>query len=254
MARNFVSASTQFLTGTPLVTALPLTMGLRCRISQTTDYNCVMSLCVSGGSDRINLRVRGDFGGDPVEAVFIDIPNGIQGLTGSSYTSGEEMALVATASSGNKCKFYKNATLIGTTVAAWSPGSVNQVNIGRDFVSGGAYSHTDGDAWDAFLSNVEWTAADVAMYAAGYTPDQIRPDGWVHYWPLMGRASPEPDIFGGGTLTLGNTPIFVDHGRIIKPRRRRSSEFTSAAAATTTPKLIGGNLIRPNLVRGRLAA
>ena len=235
MARNFVSTSSQYLEATPLVTAMPLTMGLRVRANQTTAFNCLMYLGVSGGSDRIELRVRGDFGGDPVECVVIDIPNGVQGLNGSSYTSGEEMTLVVTAASGNKCKFYKNTTLVGTSAHGWSPGSVNRVNIGCGTVSGARGNYADMDGFDAFLSNVEWTAADVAMFAAGYTPDQIRPDGWTHYWPLMGRASPEPDIFGGGTLTLGNTPVYVDHGRVIKPRRRRIGKFTGTSPPPPPP-------------------
>lgn len=40
---------------------------------------------------------------------------------------------------------------------------------------------------------------------------------------------------------------------LMTPQWDRDTSFT-AAAATTTPNLIGGNLIRPNLVRGRLAA
>lgn len=235
MARGFASASSQYLEGTPLVTAMPLTMGLRVRANQTTAYNCLMYLGVSGGTDRINIRVRGDIGGDPVEAVVIDFPNGVQGITAGSYTSGTQMALVVTASSANKCKFYKDATLLGTTANGWSPGTVNRVNIACNTAYGARDAYSDADCFDAFLSNVEWTSADVAMFAAGYTPDQIRPDGWVHYWPLIGRDSPEPDRFGGGSLTLGNTPANAVHGRVIMPRRRVAGTFAGTSPPPPPP-------------------
>lgn len=227
MARIFASASSQYLEGTPLVTAMPLTMGLRCRANQTTAYNCLMYLGVSGGSDRINIRVRGDIGGDPVEAVFIDIPNGVQGITAGSYTSGTEMTLVVTASSGNKCKLYQNATLRGTTVHGWSPGSVNRVNVACNTATGTRDAHADADCWDAFLTNVEWNAAEVAAFAAGYSPAMIRPDARVHYWPLFGQSSPELDLFKGGALTLGGSPTAGQHGRVVMPKARGLFRGTS---------------------------
>lgn len=100
---------------------------------------------------------------------------------------------------------------------------------------------------------VTLTDADAASLGAGYHPSCVRPESLTHIQNVMGNLSPEPDPVSGATWSISGTLAKVDNPRIIMPRRRVSLSM-AAAAATTTPNLIGGNLIRPNLVRGRLAA
>lgn len=88
-------------------------------------------------------------------------------------------------------------------------------------------------------------------YQLGESPLTIRPEFLVRYVPAV---NDRIDIKRRELAGRIDAPVFTGHP-FVKPLRRRIVGLEIAAAvATTTPKLIGGNLIRPNLVRGRLAA
>lgn len=66
--------------------------------------------------------------------------------------------------------------------------------------------------WDAAL-----TADEMTALGKGFSAALIRPQSLKGYWPIIGRASPEPDLRNSNNGTLnGSVPVAV-HPRIIMP-------------------------------------
>lgn len=121
----------------------------------------------------------------------------------------------------------------------------------------GGSLHFDGKIERLAAWSVDLGADHAASWHRGVPALRIRPDARINDWPLWGAASPEPDECGVVNVTLTNSPAQVAGPSANRPFDGANwwpGAFTSSGAATTTPNLIGGNLIRPNLVRGRLAA
>lgn len=97
-----------------------------------------------------------------------------------------------------------------------------------------AGSYAEHGAWSVAL-----TAADVAALYRG-SPSMVRPDALLAYWPIMGNASPEPDLYGNGDGTLTGTTK-VDHPRIIYGTSGKTRRFTTTAAAS--PSFRGLSLV-----------
>jgi hypothetical protein len=70
-------------------------------------------------------------------------------------------------------------------------------------------------------------AADVL--SKGYSPKFLRLNG-LHYFPLIGRNSPETDMWSSTTGTLNGAPTAFEHPRIINPAPLRYSYATAAEA------------------------
>lgn len=85
--------------------------------------------------------------------------------------------------------------------------------------------------------NIALSATEVAILARGVSPLAVRPDALVAYVPLIGRASAEPDLINGGTMTHVSTPSQFAHPRIIYPGRPKLVLFSRAATQDLTPDL-----------------
>jgi hypothetical protein len=92
------------------------------------------------------------------------------------------------------------------------PGGLNNTALGRLNQSSATYE-TSGRLAEVGLWNVALTDADQAALADGYSPDQVRPESLVAYWPLI--RDTDIDIVGGYTLTANNAPTVADHAPMI---------------------------------------
>lgn len=75
------------------------------------------------------------------------------------------------------------------------------------------------------------------MLAAGYSPQFIRPQNLVGYWPLFGRAGAsggEEAWVGSASFTANDSPALVDHPRIIYPHSRGIIAVPQAASGAPT--------------------
>ena len=115
---------------------------------------------------------------------------------------------------------------------------------------------TDGKIERVGIWSADIGADAIVSLSRGVDPLRVRPDKLINYWPLWGNDSPEPDYVGNNNLTITGATQAAgpSANRPFDGANWWPGAFTASGAATTTPKLIGGNLIRPNLVRGRLAA
>jgi hypothetical protein len=69
----------------------------------------------------------------------------------------------------------------------------------------------------ALYPGIKLTADDVTALFKGASPQMVRPTDKHYYWPLLGRTSPEPELFFGRTATV-NSATQADHPRVFLPR------------------------------------
>ncbi|MGH7178543.1 MAG: LamG-like jellyroll fold domain-containing protein [Tepidisphaeraceae bacterium] len=88
-----------------------------------------------------------------------------------------------------------------------------------------------------------WIAAigtpNFAALAKGVSPRVILPTALVAYWPLIGYASPEIDLFGGKNGTITGTVAKAVHPRVIYPDPRIFLRAAAAAAGDAVPQVWG---------------
>jgi hypothetical protein len=146
---------------------------------------------------------------------------------GTTLTTGVWNHVGCCVSFGSNGKVYLNgvndtasfgsgsaATTAGTFVSSTG---VNHDGLGAFFtvaVPTSTARQLDGRLAECALWNVELTAADFASLAKGFTPDQVRPESLVAYWPMTGNASNIAELRNAknGTIT-GSIPA-ADHTRI----------------------------------------
>lgn len=250
MARDFTPASTDVIAGTVTVGATQaLTLLARVYADTKGSYRGIVDshgvnnfaiMLISGGAGNPLGYMWGAAGGDEYD------------IAGPALNTGEWTAC-AVAVSATAANLY-TGTQAGSQNSATNTKSHESItpsttwNIGKE--EGDNNRTFDGRIAEVAIYLATLTAAECLGYQRGYSPLLIRPHSLLSYVPLVRGLS---DLKTGSAWTATGTTV-ADHSAVIMPKRRRSGEFTTAAAATTTPKLIGGNLIRPNLVRGRLAA
>jgi hypothetical protein len=125
---------------------------------------------------------------------------------------------------------YVGNVLKMTSGAAFNiPTTSDTAYIGQN--NGGGSISFYGDLCDVGSSTIVWSANDRAMYRAGYTFDQIRPDAIANYWPLVGGASPEQNLWSANAGVLTGTTVSANPP-LMFPRRRG---FTKGGATVPPP-------------------
>lgn len=132
-----------------------------------------------------------------------------------------ECSLVMTHDSGTSCTIYQDTTSSSFSTATLGTCESDGIVIGSIYANStysDAYTGVLAEAaiWDTVLS-----AADVAILADGYAPTFVKPANLLSYWPLFGRASTEPDVWGSYPLTVGAGATQSAHPRIIYPSSRQ---------------------------------
>jgi len=79
--------------------------------------------------------------------------------------------------------------------------------------------------WNAALD-----ASEVAALAKGYTPDQVRPDSLVFYYPLDNPAGSH-DIMDSDTTTDTGSPVYT----FVNPNIIQGKPLTARANLTRLP-------------------
>jgi hypothetical protein len=229
MARNFVRSSVQYAVyaGAP-VTNWPLTIAVWHKHATTGTTQFVWSLSDFSGSRGIDLMRHS---GGTVRAQAY----------GNGGTTVESGVAPGTA--------WVHTTFVGTndtSRALYVNGTKVSDSTSVDLDSGGTLAEQFwlGDAYWGTTHNMDGDEAEVAIWSAALTDDEvnalqkgfspllIRPQSLVAYWPLSGNDSPERDRGKNGyNLTLTNGPTKADHPRIYYPSHGKTSFYFSTAAS-----------------------
>ena len=173
---------------------------------------------------------------------------------GSSVITGAWSTFLVTVTKNDCAGIFVNGISVGdasSTLAPEARSLTNALLVGNSATGGIA-------AWNSRVEDLAiWDVAmgqeDAEAHAGGVLARDLIAKHPIFY---LERGSgirdvarqTVPTIYSSCPAFIGGMPIPDDDD--VLPIRA----IAGAATATTTPKLIGGNLIRPNLVRGRLAA
>lgn len=215
MARNFLSASTQYIVATvaPPVTAPPFTMAAWAKPQATTVNGIVLGFFDSASTTiRYELQCRST---NAVRALHGDGTTVGSATTTATGTTGTWQHCCAVFSATNSRTAYINGAnpITETTSVANSMASLNRISSGRSTASAGALNF-NGDIAEAAVWDVALNTAEIASLAAGTNPKLIRPQNLLLYVPIYGAASPEPNLTIAGStynMTLTNSPATAAH-------------------------------------------
>lgn len=212
MSRDWEEATaSRAETTTPAITDQPCTMA--CWFMPETDVGLanLIGLFDSGTVD--NYHVLDINAADNVRATSRSA-----GLAATSATSAGTVTYGSTTwaaalatfgpTAGNDRSVVLNgATAVSNTVNRPAVG-LDRIVLGCNYNGGAPIDFFDGLIAHACVWDVQLSQAEANAFCRGVHPFMIRRGDLVHYWPLWGKGSPEPDEARGtrGNLTLVNAP------------------------------------------------
>lgn len=201
-------------------------------------YNANVAESLDAGKMRISMR--GDGGTSAVVAGFASDEASINdGNWHSLVAVFDEPAATATV-------YLDGSAVTLTNSGSGSPSYSNlgfSMTIGARNVRGTIGQFFPGSIAEFAIWSRAVTAAEAAGIGKGFSPAFYR-TGLRNYLPLIGRASPEPELRQGSNGTLTGTTN-GDHPRIIYPSNYNIAPFAAAGGGTSVKDLIGGMGIIP---------
>lgn len=238
MARSIAGTAGNFLANAAAnATATPLTLACWFRPDNVTTYYTLMNVQTRPTPflDSYHvLGINGAAGGDPVIAETAFSGTYVSASTSSGYSANTWQHACAVFASSTSRSVYLNGGSKGTDTSSCTPNTANYTQLGGFSSSSTNFDSLAGRIAEAGIWAAALTDAEVLALARGFSPLLIRPDALVNYWPLIGRASPEPDLIGGLPLTITGTVSQAEHVGIIMPRAPWVPGPASAAASGGT--------------------
>lgn len=241
MARLFNDAASDVVVyAGAIMTALPISMAARFRSDDANLVGTLLSIHNNASQGWLRLVVVGTASPKQLRANHA-LSSQAQAIA-TAWASGTWYSAVGVFNSSSSRAVYLNTTK-GTDTTALSGGAApNETAIGAaDFGAGGYTQFWSGDLADVAIWGGALTDSDVASYSAGVSPELIRPDILLAYWPLWGTASPEIELIGKQEMTLTGTAK-SDHPLVKMPRGKKIILPAAAAPPAGQPaiKRMGG--------------
>ena len=238
MARRFGSAGVNnylAYTSGAVVSGLPLTMACWATVADRSQFHSLVNLGSTASDDAYLIFVH-------TNGQLWNWDHEGPGLIATVVTSLDVPFHACAVFSASERRMYLNGGNKGTGAGVASAQVVNSTAIGAQHASGSFVNFHSGLIWEVGIWNVALTDEEVAALSRKTSPDQIRPQALVGYWPLLGSDSPEPNRAPSPTgnqypMTLYGTtvPAKADHGSMIYRSRpkmvARQSGLVAAAAA-----------------------
>jgi hypothetical protein len=235
MARNFVRVSTQHLEYAGTVSGgMPLTLVARFKLDATGQRQVI---CAEGHSASAIVTLIQVEATDKL-AIFAQGAGGFASQAGTTTLSSGVWYHVAGVFVDGAIVLYLNGAVEITDGSTVGAAGMDRMNVGTRVYSGAAADYLDGDVAEVATYSGGLTIADAAQLATGACPPLVRPESLIAYWPLTGRASPEPDIVGDFPLTLNAAPVYADHPRVYQAAGPLTLGVPGGAVASPVPRLM----------------
>lgn len=250
MARDF-DGSTQFLSGAAsLVTTFPFTLAVRYN-TDTTAVNQNLFGLYAGATAQAHYMSLSDSGGTKRGfATSVSTAGGFDhAITTTTVTVSTWSSMVGLYASSTSRRSVLNGDIAGagTNTATNAP-------VGLDTFHAAQYNPTDVDEFNGRLAEIAvWssiiTDAEITAYDRGVSPLLISPGTLQHYWQLLGRNDPEPDLIGRASFTLNGTPANAVHPRVYMPRRKTFWHVGAVGGTTFMQSITASSISTARLVR-----
>jgi len=206
MAYQF-NGTTQYLSASASVISIyPFTIAARAKPTSLGGFRGVVSQGNSTSNDYLYLAFLGS-------NVYcgLSLDTGIATSTTSSSTTAGTNTHLAGVYTSSSIQSFINGSAGSITNHSLSFPSFNRISIGVVLRSGGQAGYGALAASEIGFWNVALTASEIASLAAGFTPDQIRPQSLQFYTPLVNNLI---DVRGGLAITNNNGATVANHPRI----------------------------------------
>ena len=230
MARNFDTVTDRG-NATALVVTTPLTMVHWMNVP-SDDFHSGMGLFNIGASLSVfslATRTTGNLAAYSKEeggATVLSLHTG-------NYAANEWFHIGGVYASTTSRICYFNGDAAGEDTAEVDPVNATDVVFSNWYDDGYLNLYTPRLA-DAAIWNVALTDSEMKILAAGYSPLFVRPQNLIHYFPLWGNGTTEPDLAGGSDVTFTGTVPAYPHPPIIQPTAQIIQFPPVAAAAGAT--------------------
>jgi hypothetical protein len=214
MAVEFNDASNEYLSNnSPPVTSEPLTLAAWFYSDDLVNRQALINITDESDSEwGFSLVIRGDVGGDPIQAHKWDQGSGAASSTTGYSSNTWHHGCAVFASTVSRTIYLDGGSSASNTTNVTNIITYDSLNIGAVKVASPT-AYMSGRIAEAAIWNAALTAAEAAALAAGYSPLLIRPANLVFYVPLVRDA--DEDIVGGLSLTANGTPTVEPHPPII---------------------------------------
>lgn len=235
MARNFVQSSIQHINFPNTTEALLGTVfTVACRLRPTLQNDSFQSMFAQSSTTIANstlfqLGVANNSVGprDTLRFLLIDDAITVMDLFSSSVPSINEWHSAVGTRNVNDYEFFVDGVSQSTiTVTLGTIVASLDMKVGARVSGSTTPIHGfGGDVADCAIWTVVLTNAEIAAYNKGVSPNLIRPDKLLRYFPLWGTTQ-EPELTGtGGKGTLVNSPLVSTTVPPVSQYIRRTNRF-----------------------------
>lgn len=209
MARNFVAASSQYLTR---ASGMPVAGGdwTASTWINTNQHNNNVCLMIGGGATLFAYLVVNS--GGSVGLLQSDGAGGsASASTIATTTLGKWHHVAGTLGNASRAVYLDGSNKVTNATALTSHTLTGPLSIGRyDDGAGTTGNYFDGSIAETAIWNVQLSDDEIATLGRGHSPLLVRRSALVAYWSLRNGESPERDaVTGAFTLTLVNGPAFT---------------------------------------------
>lgn len=243
MARQFVTASSQYFANTASCPVVNYPFSIACLYKPTADAQDKALVCFSDGTtsrqllyqNQSNISIFSANGGASAEA---KVTTGSPLVTTSWYVVG---CTVSGASS--RASYLGDMTgnlFVGTDTATATTGQFLRTYIGAYYVSGSTQAgfYANGGISDVAIWNTVLSRADFEKMNNHYAPSTIRRRNLVAYYKLNESGSYERDSVAFRGMTASGTPSVIPSAALVyrrNPRRRLDTTVSAGSGFHARP-------------------
>ncbi len=215
MAYLFDDGSNEYLTNAnAVVSGYPVSMGCWFNSNDDTIGQTVLSITDTAGTTELwAVLLAGNVAGDFVRFRSRAGGSNSDAISTVGFTANTWCHCLGVGTNATDRKIYVDGGNVGTNITSSTPAGLDTTSIGIN-VRSDLVQPLSGLVAEAAIWNINLTAVEAAILAAGYSPLFVRPQNLVAYWPIVRELN---DRVGGFNLTAVNGPAVSSHPAIIHP-------------------------------------
>ena len=237
MARAFTGGSSHYLARNSFYASYPITIAAWVRPASAANVYRGITIAATSGIGYVQLALRGDLAGDPVETYVDDgIAPSVLASTSTGYTANTWHHIACTHNSATEHAVYIDGGSKGTSATNKAFPAVSSFSVARGWFNGSQFFDAASSDWAEICV---WSASladdEIAGLARGMAPLRVRPSSIEAYYPLGGpNGRNDLDRWKHARdLTAFNSPSFADHYRVIYPQPVVWPQRVAAAGGAT---------------------
>jgi hypothetical protein len=212
--RNFASGTNQSLSitsGAP-IPSLPFSISAWFWPESNADFQAIVGIGVNNSNDnRYLINIEDSATGQHATAQT-RTNSTVQAISPNTYNVGQWNHVLAVWTSTSSRTVYLNGGTAGTNSTTRAPTGMNAIYIGNNMNISTAIGV---NIAEVAIYDVALTATDAAQLSKRLGPPMVKVASILNYWPIYGRGSTEPDLFGGANLTV-NSATASPHPGVFK--------------------------------------